>query len=127
MQPMIMPSPPFHSNISYPNYVSHLSKDQESSLDESNLEKSTNNSSTNNLPTLRSPMVGTFYRSPSPNAKSFVEVGDHVNIGDTLCIVEAMKMFNQIESEHTGTIKAILVESGQPVEFGQALFTITPD
>jgi acetyl-CoA carboxylase biotin carboxyl carrier protein len=71
-----------------------------------------------------SPMVGTFYRAPSPGAKSFVEVGQHVNVGDTLCIIEAMKMLNQIESDKAGVVKAILVENAEPVEFGQALFII---
>ncbi|MWN04906.1 acetyl-CoA carboxylase biotin carboxyl carrier protein [Gilliamella sp. Pas-s95] len=74
--------------------------------------------------TIKSPMVGTFYRTPSPESKAFVEVGQTVNIGDVLCIVEAMKMMNQIESEKAGTIKAILVENGQPVEFDQPLFII---
>ena len=73
---------------------------------------------------INSPMVGTFYRAPSPGAKSFVEVGDHVNVGDTLCIVEAMKLLNQIESDKVGTVKAILVENGQPVEYGEPLFII---
>jgi acetyl-CoA carboxylase biotin carboxyl carrier protein len=71
-----------------------------------------------------SPMVGTFYRSPSPNAKSFVEVGSPVKVGDTLCIIEAMKMLNQIEADKAGTIKAILKENGQPVEYGEPLFVI---
>lgn len=71
-----------------------------------------------------SPMVGTFYRAPSPGAKSFVEVGHRVNVGDTLCIIEAMKMLNQIESDKAGVVKAILVENAEPVEFGQALFII---
>lgn len=74
--------------------------------------------------TIKSPMVGTFYRTPSPDSKAFVEVGQTVNVGDVLCIVEAMKMMNQIESEKAGTIKAILVENGQPVEFDQPLFII---
>ena len=73
---------------------------------------------------MRSPMVGSFYRSSSPEAKPFAEVGQHVNVGDTLCIVEAMKMMNQIESEKTGVIKAILVENGQAVEFDEPLFII---
>lgn len=73
---------------------------------------------------IKSPMVGTFYRTPSPESKAFVEVGQTVNVGDVLCIVEAMKMMNQIESEKAGTIKAILVENGQPVEFEQPLFII---
>ena len=74
--------------------------------------------------TVDSPMVGTFYRAASPGAKSFVEVGQRVNIGDTLCIIEAMKMLNQIEADKAGTVAAILVENGQPVEFGQPLFVI---
>ncbi|NVJ51902.1 MAG: acetyl-CoA carboxylase biotin carboxyl carrier protein [Gammaproteobacteria bacterium] len=73
---------------------------------------------------IKSPMVGTFYRSPSPGAKPFVEVGDTVNKGDTLCIVEAMKMMNHIESEVSGTVKAILVEDAEPVEFDEVLFVI---
>jgi len=70
------------------------------------------------------PMVGTFYRAPSPGAKPFVEVGQQVAEGDTLCIIEAMKMLNQIEADKAGTVKAILVENGQPIEYGQALFVI---
>ncbi|CAH0524399.1 acetyl-CoA carboxylase biotin carboxyl carrier protein [Vibrio hippocampi] len=71
-----------------------------------------------------SPMVGTFYRAPSPDSKSFIEVGQSVNAGDTLCIVEAMKMMNQIESDKSGVVTAILVEDGQPVEFDQPLVII---
>ena len=71
-----------------------------------------------------SPMVGTFYRSPSPEAKAFVEVGQTVSAGDTLCIVEAMKMMNQIEADKSGVVTAILVEDGQPVEFDQPLVVI---
>jgi acetyl-CoA carboxylase biotin carboxyl carrier protein len=71
-----------------------------------------------------SPMVGTFYRSPSPGAGSFVDVGSQVKPGDTLCIIEAMKLLNEIECEVAGTIKEILVENGQPVEYGQPLFVI---
>jgi acetyl-CoA carboxylase biotin carboxyl carrier protein len=74
--------------------------------------------------TLKSPMVGTFYRSPSPGAPAFVEVGQAVAKGQTLCIIEAMKLLNEIESDAAGTIKAILVENGQPVEYGQPLFLI---
>ena len=73
---------------------------------------------------LKSPMVGTFYRAPSPGAPSFVEVGQSVTKGQTLCIIEAMKLLNEIESDATGTVKAILVENGQPVEYGQPLFLI---
>ncbi|MGO4743324.1 acetyl-CoA carboxylase biotin carboxyl carrier protein [Serratia quinivorans] len=74
--------------------------------------------------TVRSPMVGTFYRTPSPDAKAFIEVGQKVNAGDTLCIVEAMKMMNQIEADKSGVVKAILVENGQPVEFDEPLVVI---
>ena len=72
-----------------------------------------------------SPMVGTFYESASPGVKPFVTVGQQVNVGDTLCIIEAMKMLNQIEADKAGTISARLVENGQPVEFGQSLFVIS--
>ncbi len=74
--------------------------------------------------TLKSPMVGTFYRSASPGAPAFVEVGQAVAKGQTLCIIEAMKLLNEIESDAAGTVKAILVENGQPVEYGQPLFVI---
>jgi acetyl-CoA carboxylase biotin carboxyl carrier protein len=73
---------------------------------------------------VKSPMVGTFYRSASPGARPFVEIGDTVNPGDTLCIVEAMKLMNEIEADAAGAIKAILVENGQAVEYGQSLFVI---
>ena len=73
---------------------------------------------------LKSPMVGTFYRAPSPGAPSFVEIGQSVTKGQTLCVIEAMKLLNEIESDASGTIKAILVENGQPVEYGQPLFLI---
>jgi acetyl-CoA carboxylase biotin carboxyl carrier protein len=71
-----------------------------------------------------SPMVGTFYRSPSPNAAPFVELGNQVKVGDTLCIIEAMKILNTIEADKAGTVKAILKENGQPVEFGEPLVII---
>ncbi len=73
---------------------------------------------------LKSPMVGTFYRAPSPGAPSFVEIGQSVTKGQTLCIIEAMKLLNEIESDFSGTVKSILVENGQPVEYGQHLFLI---
>jgi len=73
---------------------------------------------------VKSPMVGTFYRSPSPGASSFIELGQTVKPGDTLCIIEAMKLLNEIEAEIGGTVKQILVENGQPVEYGQSLFII---
>ncbi|MFQ6403831.1 acetyl-CoA carboxylase biotin carboxyl carrier protein [Methylophilus sp. 'Pure River'] len=73
---------------------------------------------------VKSPMVGTFYRASSPDAKAFVDVGSSVSTGDTLCIIEAMKLLNEIESEFSGTIKKIFVENGQPVEYGEPLFLI---
>ncbi|HSG76733.1 MAG TPA: acetyl-CoA carboxylase biotin carboxyl carrier protein [Burkholderiales bacterium] len=73
---------------------------------------------------LKAPMVGTFYRSASPESKAFIEVGQSVKAGETVCIIEAMKLMNEIEADATGVIKAILVENGQPVEYGQPLFII---
>jgi acetyl-CoA carboxylase biotin carboxyl carrier protein len=73
---------------------------------------------------VKAPMVGTFYRSPSPDAKVFVEVGQSVKAGDTICIIEAMKLMNEIETDASGVVKAILVENGQPVEYGQPLFIL---
>lgn len=73
---------------------------------------------------VKSPMVGTFYRAPSPEAKAFVDIGSKVSVGDTICIIEAMKLLNEIEADHGGVIKAILVENGQPVEYGEPLFII---
>ena len=74
--------------------------------------------------TVKSPMVGTFYRTPSPGAKAFVEVGQTVKVGQVLCIIEAMKLLNEIDADVSGTVTKILVENGQPVEFGQPLFVI---
>jgi len=76
---------------------------------------------------IRAPMVGTFYRAPSPESPSFVNTGSHVSIGQTLCIIEAMKIMNEITSETTGNITKILVENAQPVEYSQPLFIIEPD
>ncbi|MBM3352811.1 MAG: acetyl-CoA carboxylase biotin carboxyl carrier protein [Betaproteobacteria bacterium] len=73
---------------------------------------------------VKAPMVGTFYRAPSPEARPFVEVGQVVKQGDTVCVIEAMKLMNEIEADASGTVNAILVENGQPVEYGQALFII---
>lgn len=77
--------------------------------------------------TINSPFIGTFYRSPSPDSAPFTDIGQRVTAGQTLCIVEAMKLMNEIEAEVSGTVRQILVENGQPVEFGQALFVIDPD
>jgi len=76
---------------------------------------------------VRSPIVGTFYASPSPDAEPFVRVGDHVRQGQVLCIVEAMKLMNEIESDTSGTVLQVLVKNAQPVEYGEALFAIKPD
>ncbi len=73
---------------------------------------------------ITSPMVGTFYRASSPGGKPFVDIGQKVEVGDTLCIIEAMKMLNQIEADKAGVIAAVLAENGQPVEFGQSLFVV---
>ena len=80
----------------------------------------------NNLITIKSPMIGTFYRKPSPDKKVFIEVGDIINEGDVLCVVEAMKLFNEIESEVSGKIIKILVDDSSPVEFDQPLFLVEP-
>ncbi len=80
-----------------------------------------------NLHTVHSPIVGTLYRAPAPDADPFVTVGQHVQVGDTLCIVEAMKLMNEIESDVAGTITKILVENSQPVEYNQPIFLIKPD
>ena len=76
---------------------------------------------------ITSPLVGTFYQAPSPGAKPFVDVGQRVEVGDTVCIIEAMKILNQIEADHAGVISAILMENGQPVEYGQPLYVISDD
>ncbi len=73
---------------------------------------------------VQAPMVGTYYSAPAPGAKSFVQIGDEVKVGQVLCIIEAMKMMNQIESDRAGKITSVLVQNGDPVEFGQALFSI---
>lgn len=78
----------------------------------------------NNAAAVKSPMVGTFYRSASPGSKPFIEVGQQVAVGDTLCIIEAMKLMNEIEADRAGVVKAIVAEDGQPVEYGEPLFII---
>ncbi len=83
-------------------------------------------SASSNLVDVTSPMVGTFYRSPAPDAPAYVDVGSRVKPGDTLCIIEAMKLMNELECEVTGTIAEICVENAQPVEFGQVLFRVDP-
>ncbi len=81
---------------------------------------------TSNYIEIKSPMIGTFYNTPSPDAEQFVKVGDTVKVGQTVCIVEAMKLFNEIESEYSGKIVKVLVENASPVEFDQPLFLIDP-
>ena len=76
--------------------------------------------------TVTSPMIGTFYRKPSPDKPSFAEIGGHINVGDTICIIEAIKLFNEIESEISGKIVKVLVDDMTPVEFGQPLFLVDP-
>jgi len=76
--------------------------------------------------TVKSPMVGTYYAAPSPDAENFVRVGEKINKGDTLCIIEAMKMMNEIEAEYSGVVEAILVKNASPLEYGQPIFVITP-
>ena len=90
------------------------------------LESQTDKIETDNLITIKSPMIGTFYRKPSPDKDVFIEVGDTVKEGDVLCVVEAMKLFNEIESEVSGKIVKILVDDSSPVEFDQPLFLIDP-
>lgn len=80
-----------------------------------------------NLKAIKSPMVGTFYSSPSPDSDPYVSVNQRINTGQVVCIVEAMKLMNEIESEHSGRIAKILIENGKPVEFGQKLFLVEPD
>ena len=100
------------------NKTDNLSQDQTLKEDNSDLV---------NLIDVKSPMVGTFYRSPAPDKPPFVEIGQKIKVGDTLCIVEAMKMMNQVKSEFNGTIKHILVENAQPVEFDEVIITLEKD
>ncbi len=112
MQPQAAPAPAAASPMPVADAASGSGADSESGqeFDEDSL--------------IRSPMVGTYYRSPSPGSKPFVEEGQPIKIGDTLCIIEAMKILNQIECEQAGTLRRILVENGQPVEYNQPLFVI---
>ena len=117
------------SNIPTQNLVNQIplpgsietSKSQEVSQSMNEVEEVAENISGHEI---KSPMVGTFYEAPSPGSRPFVSVGDVVKVGDTLCIIEAMKMLNQIESDKSGVIKAIIAENAQPVEFNQVLFII---
>jgi|TARA_B110000444_G_scaffold106476_1_gene100702 acetyl-CoA carboxylase biotin carboxyl carrier protein len=96
---------------------------------EINLESATemeNDSEESNLITIKSPIIGTFYRKPSPDKANFIEIGDSITEGDVLCVIEAMKLFNEIESEYSGKIVKILVDDASPVEFDQPLFLVDP-
>lgn len=104
--------------------VMHHQSIPHSTLTTTTLTSEKHTQSTNPKHTVKAPMVGTVYLSPSPGAKSFVEVGQPVKPGDVLCLIEAMKMFNQIEADKAGTLSAKLVENGTPVEFNQPLFVI---
>lgn len=118
----------FNASNQIPQNVIHQSPNNFSNNQETKVESSAtqNSSEIENISghEIKSPMVGTFYEAPSPGSKPFVNVGDSVKAGDTLCIIEAMKMLNQIESDKSGVIKAILVENAQPVEFNQVIFVI---
>lgn len=85
-----------------------------------------NDSEESNLITIKSPIIGTFYRKPSPDKANFIEIGDSITEGDVLCVIEAMKLFNEIESEYSGKIVKILVDDASPVEFDQPLFLVDP-
>lgn len=122
-----------NQHVNYvPSIVSEPSYNQNSLNSASNQPKSetiiniqeSSSKTSDNYHTIYSPMVGTFYRAPSPDSPSFVEVGTKIKSGDTLCIIEAMKLMNEIESDTSGIIEKILVENGKPVEFNQPLFLI---
>lgn len=105
----------------------NLSSESTSVGDDTVVDVSQSKEKEHNYTEITSPMVGTFYRAATPESKPFVNIGQSVNEGDTLCIIEAMKMFNQIESDKKGVIKEVLIENGQPVEFGQPLFLIAEE
>lgn len=134
-QPIILPAQNFGQNYSsietqsgYPTLSNSSNVDQlvvsNSSASDS---VTTEQDGKSLLHTVYSPIVGTFYRSPSPESEPFVEIGSHINAGTTLCIIEAMKLMNEIECDKSGTIVKILIENAQPVEFNQPLFIIKPD
>ena len=113
-QPQIPVQHPVQHAVEQPNPVQTEASDKVIDSDNSN------------LITIKSPIIGTFYRKPSPDKDNFVEVGDSVTIGQTLCVIEAMKLFNEIESEVSGKIVKVLVDDAEPVEFDQPLFVIEP-
>ena len=110
--------------------IQSFNPQQSSNQNEQNTQQSNNtnftNVETNNYITIKSPMIGTFYKRPSPDKPNFVEEGASIEVGKVICIIEAMKLFNEIESEYNGTIVQILVEDASPVEFDQPLFIISP-
>lgn len=119
------------SGIEHVKYVtqdaysgSFVQKNEQESPKQNNEKKPENHEEKSSGHLLRSPMVGTMYTSPSPDAPAFVKVGQSVKVGDTLCIIEAMKMFNEIEADRSGVIRKIHVTNGDPVEFDEPLFTI---
>lgn len=114
-QPVFAPAPVVHNHSAPAPVTNHTAGEPALAKQEANIPAGH---------TVHSPMVGTFYGSPSPDAKPFVTVGQHVNVGDTLCLIEAMKMFNEVEADKSGTVKAILGENGKPVEYNQPLFVI---
>ena len=122
-QPQVVLSPP-STHISAPATAEASSQLIEKTAPSSGTPKAAED--TSKLLQIKSPMVGTFYRSPSPDKPQFVKVGDKVDVGSTVCIIEAMKLFNEIESEVKGTIVKILVEDATPVEFDQILFLVEP-
>ncbi len=120
---------PTGQTISYapPQYAPYMAAPPAAAPPNTNNVESSPKAETPAIPSghiIRSPMVGTFYRSPSPGSPMFVEVGQHVKVGDVICIVEAMKMMNQIEADKAGIVEAILVDDAEPVEFDQPLVTI---
>lgn len=119
--------PSAHYQLSPPPQPAPQAATQPAASEGSNPEETVTPPADSSVETVTSPIVGTFYRSASPEAKPFLEVGDHVEKGDTLCIIEAMKIMNEIEAEFSGTVEKIVAEDEQPVEFEQPLFIIKKD
>ena len=123
-------APPVYSNQAFPNQGTNpsVSSQEHSQVTNNSTEASpVTKAVSKNLKEIRSPMVGTFYRRPAVDAEPFVEVGDQIKKGDVLCIIEAMKLMNEIECEYEGKISKILVENAQPVEYNQVLFLVEPN
>lgn len=109
------------------NSVTNLSANPSPAISGSSVAEPLEQQIAEGLVEIKSPMVGTFYRAPAPDAKPYVEVGDRVSVGQVVCVIEAMKLMNEIEAEISGTMEKILVENAQPVEFGQVLFWTRPE